>query len=239
MTTTTLEMAKDWKDIYPSSLVEGVVGLPQKQRLGISRFLIWLARQSDDPRAMRLVDVMCQQDIASTGSAVTLEREFFDIITRWRDEHLADPTGTTSEVMRAQDVSAAMHGLIHLRDSGLSAIPSGFRPRMVTIGRKEGDGWPSLGGADWPELDGLRPIERERRALEVVREAFLAMFRRGASIHRRAAEILRLDDPDADEAAVRNSILAYRDHVRRTGGVADDGSLKGVPSSCSRTFWKR
>jgi hypothetical protein len=221
-------MAKDWRTIYPSSLVDGVAGLPQKQRLGTSRFLTWLARQSDDPRSMRLMDAICQQAGVATGNAVTLEREFFDIITRWRDEHLADPAGTTSDVMRAQDVSAAMHGLIHLRDSGLCAIPSGFKPRMVTIGRKEGDGWPSLGEADWPELHGLRPTERERRAMEMVREAFLAMFQRGASIYRRANDILQIDNPDVAEAAVRDSILAYRDHIRRTGGVTDDGSLKAI-----------
>ena len=238
MIATTLEMTKDWKDIYPSPLVNGVASLPQKQRLGTSRFLAWLSRQSDDPRSMRLMDAMCRQAGVPDGNAVMLEREFFDIITRWRDEHLADPAGATSEVMRAQDVSCGMHGLVRMRDAGLAAVPAGFRPRMVTIGRKEGDGWPSLGEADWPELNGLRPIERERRALEMVREAFLTMFQRGLAIYRRASAIVQIDNLSPDEAEVRDSILAYREHVRRNAGMADDGSLKGVLLR-DQAVWRR
>lgn len=238
MATTTIEMTKNWRDIYPSSLVDGVTGLPQKQRLGTSRFLTWLGRQSGDPRSMRLMDAVCRQASVPDGNAMMLEREFFDIITRWRDEHLADPTGPASEVMRAQDVSCGMHGLVRLRDAGLAAVPAGFRPRMVTIGRKEGDGWPSLGDADWPELSRLRPIERERRALEMVREAFLTMFQRGLSIHRRASDILQLNKPSLNEAAVRDSIIAYREHVRRNAGVTADGSLKGVLLR-DQTVWRR
>jgi hypothetical protein len=232
----TLSSKIDWSDAYPAALVAGVRSLPGKKRLGVSRFLTWLERHDEDAQVARLRAALQGRDEPVEG--IKGERAFFDVVTRWRDAHLYNPEATTSEVMRAQDVSSGLKGLVDLRGQGLVAVPTGFRPRMVPVGRRIGDGWPTLGQSQWPELDGLSALNRERRGLEMARLDFLSMFNRGLAIFDRGQSLLAAAGLDKDQADLRDSILAYRDHVRLTGELGANQALR-VTLICDPGTWRR
>ncbi len=206
--------------VYPPRLLEAVGRIAdQKWRRGVSLFLRWLAAKRSEDLACRVLAAFRSGAEPPFADGRAHTRAFVSVLAVWCDEFL-NADDDLKRSTRSQYVDAAARGLTLLKNH--PGVPAGYSRMLVTVPYVDGEGTRSLGEANWPELRGLSGIERDRRALQLVRSAFVARFEYCYGFFRAARAVLDgpAPPPHCSERAwdeLRKNLDAVRRALRETG----------------------
>ena len=215
-----------WQDCFGPEMVEAVAQMTYAQRYGIIPFLEWLIEAEPDSLADRVRRCFVGAEGENVESlfpdGMSHERAFVDVLNQWREAYRVSGDSNLTEGTRVGRAHTLRHALEILRDRGVPGVPENFNRKWIRVGTPPTKEFPSLGAADWPELEGYEGYERERRAMELVRSAFVSLFLYYEELFNLGQSLLRGDPPMPDQdpqarEALRNGLLIFRDHVRETG----------------------
>jgi len=220
------DVSVQWQDRYGPELVQAVSRMPYEMRYGIVPFLEWLAGSAQDSLADKIRLCLASgtdEDVRSLfPDGMSHERAFVDVLNQWRDGFLASEESHLAKGTRKHRAHYVRYALETLRDQGSRGVPEGFSRKWIRVGAPAWGQYPSLGAADWPELEGYEGYERERRAMELVRSAFVSMFLSHEQLFNLGQSLLRGDPASEGEDAsardaLRRGLMVYRGVVREAG----------------------
>lgn len=215
--------------IFGVDLVAGLGRTERAARSGTIRFLTWLVAQTDNPLAVKIREAFWRgpeevfREHGANSWEVSHGRVFFDLFSRWCREWEANPEGLSQDTVLRQCRKSAVH--LESLAAHIPGIPTSFRA-SIRFGRAKNRAiTPSLGDADWSELSSFKGIERERKALQLVRDECCRAFLEEEYNFHRARTILRGEIPDgADEnmcRLAREIFLCAEEIIRNEGRVGE------------------
>jgi hypothetical protein len=166
-----------WEDLYEPDFIEAINSFKHSTLYGLRALFEWLSRREPGTLADRIFQVFrtARADSTLFADGLTHERAFVDVLHDWHDEYVNGPSDLKESTRKARVVYAKA-ALESLARRDFRGIPKNFNRRWLTVGRINFDNTPSLGTANWPEFEELDALEREHRALDLVRKAFLSEF---------------------------------------------------------------
>lgn len=156
------------------SLREELIALGRgNQRVyGMRDFLQFLHRQPQDSLARAVLDAL-ELGQPINGRDIPPARALHIVISQFKDEYLLGSQSLAATTRYSQFRILRMT-LEWLSIKGVPGVPE-YRRHQHVVGRTpyaDGDGYKSLGDAEWPELEGLSGMDRHRHALWLVRQAY-------------------------------------------------------------------
>lgn len=216
---------ESWARLYDPKLISAIDAIKHPTpRHGTQHLLAWLAdqRNNEGSLAAKVFAAFTgeRRDIeaeAKFDDEVTHERAFLDVVRKWHDHILTEPSQLALST-RKQMIAGAKRCLETLSQEGHRGLPH-FNRRWLKIGTPSPEKpTPSLGSLDWPELADLKGFDRERTALTVVRDAFLSEFLFYESLFLFGQKLIRSGESSVDEVSdkfIRQQIFNCQQALRR------------------------
>jgi hypothetical protein len=214
---------QNWQKLFPEHVILAVEARSKVGRLGLRAFFDWLASCPKESSGSVVREAILSGKAISSAGSHSYERLFADAVQSFAKEYMAQPDGPAMHA-RSQYVSYAKAELEKLAGRGFGGIPPRFRSEWVPTSVLRGPGAPSLGEAEWPELDGLDGIAREREALRLVRHEFEARFALCDRLFDFGQDLLRNSEPPTGtdpeaRSLIRAVLLAHRAALESEGAA--------------------
>jgi len=237
------KLASDLRAIYGDELINEAWA-DVEIRVALLRFLDWLGRSAPGTISYKILrsfqGTLGEVFPASAGGCVDHshhQRVFFDVFISWCRQFVSNPGDVKpiTAVACCRTAAAAIERLSHR----FPAIPNSFKANEVRLSQPSSDPIRSLGETKWPELDGLLGIDRERKALKILRQEFCKAYIEEENLFHAGQGILRGEIPDGADpkacARIQPLLLRINAILHRTGNLSpgallEDESIRTDPA---------
>jgi hypothetical protein len=214
-------LAASLGDIFEADLLTAVTADPDAQcRTSVLQFLRFLSEAEAGTVAHKVQTAFVEGPEAVFAQPTAHERAFLDVFKLWCEHYISNAGVKPTTVVNRCRLAAAKLESLSGQQPG---IPRAFKANMIRLAQPLSGSSPSLGQAQWPELEGLSGIEREREALKIVRAECCRAFVEEEAAFRRARAVLIGEVPDGADpeacARVRPLLLQLETVLMATGNL--------------------
>nr|WP_319485229.1 hypothetical protein [uncultured Cohaesibacter sp.] len=236
----------NWQKAYPKPLVEAVNGLAFKRdnrttktdtKNGVISFLIWLANDQDSPDINLIHSIFAEEQNKNIDKLIAdpikHNRLFCKILNKWSKaiESDMDPFikkgSKSSNQTKYMRVWNACDGIEKLRkEQNFQFIPTLFKSEYIkkpySSSETSSEHNKSLGENDWIELEGLKGFDRDRKAINIIRNECIEIFDLYEKLHKFGQMLLHNkplgpeNDPESCEI-IKQGLFDYKQAITKTG----------------------
>ena len=236
----------NWQKAYPKPLVEAVNGLALKRDIritntdkinGVISFLIWLANNQNSPDINLIHSTFTEEQNKNIDELIAdpikHNRLFCEILNKWSKaiKNNMDPFikkgSILSEKTKYSRVWNACNGIEKIRNKqNFQFIPTLFKPEYIkrpsSNSETSSEHNKSLGENSWIELEGLTGFDRDRKAINLIRNECIKIFDLYEKLHK-FGQILLHNKPLGPEnnpescKIIKQGLLDYKQAITKTG----------------------